>query len=81
MSPQPEFTCPTPEEPLIKVCRNGRIITIRENEKLSTDTSAPCKVLGTVKELPNTGASLAGVFIGTGGLSSFAYTLVTRRRL
>lgn len=65
----------TPEEPkLIKVCRDGKIITISEDEKKSTDTNVCPEVLSKVKELPKTGAvsilSIMGATFAGGTLFS-----------
>lgn len=64
-------TCNAEEPKTVEVCRDGKIVTIKENERLSTDTNAPCVVLGEEKpkELPNTGIeSVIGGFAGTSAL-------------
>lgn len=76
----------------IEVCRDGKVITINEDERKDTDTEAPCptpeepkepEVLPAVTELPKTGAgSLAtGAIIATGVLGTVAHATVTRRKL
>lgn len=76
-----KLTVKVTEEPKdISVCRDGKVITIKENERRSTDTNAPCPTTPG-KELPNTGigSALAG-FFGTSALFASARTWLSSRR-
>jgi hypothetical protein len=59
--------CTPEEEKEIKVCRDGKIITINENDKRDSDTTV-CKeepkVLSEVTELPKTGAGSLIAVVG-----------------
>lgn len=62
-----------PKEKEIQVCRDGKIVTIEEDERKPSDSDAPC-VLGEEdmpKTLPNTGAGgvISGVF-GAGAMGA-----------
>jgi hypothetical protein len=81
------LNCEEPEPKLVEVCRDGEVITVKEDEVLSTDTSVPCpsepEVLTEAVVLPNTGpgtmvaaiSAIAGIF----GAALHA-TIVTKNR-
>jgi hypothetical protein len=76
----------------IEVCRDGKVITIKELDRKDSDTQAPCpepktpeepNVLTTATVLPNTGAgtgiAIASVLSGILGTASHA--VITRKKL
>jgi hypothetical protein len=78
--------CEEPEPKLIEVCRDGKVITINEDEVNSTDTSVPCptepEVLTEVVILPNTGAGsmVAVASVITGVFGATAHAVVSKNR-
>lgn len=77
--------CEQPKE--VEVCRDNKVITIKESERLDSDTDAPCPttdipvVTTTATELPNTGAgSAVAIATASGFLGSIGHYVVTKRR-
>ncbi len=84
-----ELMCEKPAE--IEVCRDNKVITITEEERLETDTDAPCPVEEPEEKpevlpattLPKTGpgAGVVGLVIAAGIMGTIVHSKVTRKEL
>lgn len=78
--------CEKPEPKIVEVCRDGKVITVEEDEVLTTDTELPCpkepEVFTEVVVLPNTGpgSMVALISAVTGVFGATAHAIVTKNR-
>jgi len=76
-----ELNCEKPPVE-IKVCRDGKVVTLLKTEVKETDKKAPCpEVLGK-KTLPDTGASdVLAIVTATAVVGTVAHAVFTKKRL